>query len=72
MLIVDPVDGTRPAAAGLEGAMVSVAVAELTEAPTMGDVVLAASSEIKSGTVFYRRARPGRHDRRPPRASRCR
>jgi len=52
VLIVDPVDGTRPAAAGLEGAMVSVAVAELNEAPTMGDVVFGCLSEIKSGTTF--------------------
>ncbi|MDO8735523.1 MAG: inositol monophosphatase family protein [Thermoleophilia bacterium] len=52
VLIVDPVDGTRPAAAGLECAMVSVAVAELTEAPTMGDVVFGCLSEIKSGTTF--------------------
>ena len=52
VLIVDPVDGTRPAAAGLEGAMVSVAVAELNEAPTMGDVVFGCLIEIKSGTTF--------------------
>ncbi len=52
VLIIDPVDGTRPAAAGLEGAMVSVAVAELNEAPTMGDVVYGCLAEIKSGTVF--------------------
>jgi len=52
VLIVDPVDGTRPAAAGLECAMVSVAVAELTGAPTMGDVVFGCLSEIKSGTIF--------------------
>lgn len=52
VLIVDPVDGTRPAAAGLECAMVSVAVAELTDAPTMGDVVFGCLSEIKSGATF--------------------
>lgn len=53
VLIVDPVDGTRPAAAGLECAMVSVAVAELKNgAPTMGDVVFGCLSEIKSGTIF--------------------
>ncbi|MHB8160692.1 MAG: inositol monophosphatase family protein [Thermoleophilia bacterium] len=52
VLIVDPVDGTRPAAAGLECAMVSVAVADLTAAPTMGDVVFGCLSEIKSGTIF--------------------
>ncbi len=52
VLIVDPVDGTRPAAAGLEGAMVSVAVAEMSEAPTMGDVVFGCLREIKSGALF--------------------
>ena len=52
VLIVDPVDGTRPAAAGLECAMVSVAVADLADAPTMGDVVFGCLSEIKSGTIF--------------------
>ncbi|MHB8859304.1 MAG: inositol monophosphatase family protein [Thermoleophilia bacterium] len=53
VLIIDPVDGTRPAAAGLEGAMVSVAVAELKNGePTMGDVVFGCLIEIKSGTTF--------------------
>ncbi len=52
ILIVDPVDGTRPAAAGLEGAMVSIAVAELKEKPTMGDVVFGCLREIKSGALF--------------------
>ncbi|MEK7816637.1 MAG: inositol monophosphatase family protein [Actinomycetota bacterium] len=52
ILIIDPVDGTRPAAAGLECAMVSVAVAELKENPTMGDVIFGALREIKSGDLF--------------------
>lgn len=52
VLIVDPVDGTRPAAAGLEGAMVSVAVAEYSDAPTMDDVSFGCLVEIKSGTMF--------------------
>lgn len=52
VLIVDPIDGTRPAAAGLECAMVSVAVAEMKEAPTMGDVIFGSLQEIKSGTRF--------------------
>ncbi len=52
ILIVDPVDGTRPAAAGLEGAMVSIAVAELKQEPTMGDVVFGCLREIKSGCLF--------------------
>ncbi|MBE0428597.1 MAG: hypothetical protein IBX61_01840 [Thermoleophilia bacterium] len=52
VLIVDPVDGTRPAAAGLECAMVSIAVARYTETPTMGDVVFGCLREIKNGTLF--------------------
>lgn len=52
VLIVDPVDGTRPAAAGLEGAMVSIAVALYKREPTMGDVVFGVLQEIKSGTTF--------------------
>ena len=52
ILIIDPVDGTRPAAAGLECAMVSIAVAELTDKPTMGDVVFGCLQEIKSGDLF--------------------
>ena len=52
VLIVDPVDGTRPAAAGLEGAMVSVAVADLKDEPAMGDVSFGCLREIKSGALF--------------------
>lgn len=53
VLIVDPIDGTRPAAAGLEGAMVSVAVADYAkDQPTMGDVIYGVLQEIKSGTTF--------------------
>ncbi len=52
ILIVDPVDGTRPAAAGLEGAMVSIAVAELKSEPAMADVVFGCLREVKSGALF--------------------
>jgi len=52
ILIVDPIDGTRPAAAGLEGACVSVAAVPPSGEPTMGDVVAAVLQEIKSGAVF--------------------
>ena len=52
VLIVDPIDGTRPAAAGLESACVSVAAARPAAAPTMGDVVAAVVQEIKHGDVF--------------------
>jgi myo-inositol-1(or 4)-monophosphatase len=52
VLVVDPIDGTRPAMAGLESACVSVAVAPLDREPAMGDVVLGCIVEIKSGGAF--------------------
>jgi myo-inositol-1(or 4)-monophosphatase len=53
VLIVDPIDGTRPALAGLEAACTSVALAPLGEGePTMGDVVAGCVVEIKSGEWF--------------------
>jgi myo-inositol-1(or 4)-monophosphatase len=52
VLVVDPIDGTRPAMAGLESACVSVAVAPLDEEPTMGDVEVGCIVEIKSGRPF--------------------
>jgi myo-inositol-1(or 4)-monophosphatase len=53
VLIVDPIDGTRPALAGLESACVSIAAAPLDDAePTMADVALGCIVEIKSGAVF--------------------
>jgi myo-inositol-1(or 4)-monophosphatase len=62
VLVVDPIDGTRPAIAGLEAACVSVAVAPRDaqrggasrshSGPTMGDVQTACVVEIKSGRAF--------------------
>jgi myo-inositol-1(or 4)-monophosphatase len=53
VLVVDPIDGTRPALAGLEAACTSVALAPLGEGePTMGDVTEGAVVEIKSGEWF--------------------
>jgi len=54
VLVVDPIDGTRPAMAGLESCCVSVAAAPLgsARAPTMGEVALACVVEIPSGRVF--------------------
>jgi myo-inositol-1(or 4)-monophosphatase len=52
ILIVDPIDGTRPAAAGFETACVSVAAAPPRETPTIGDVVAGVVQEIKSGDLF--------------------
>jgi myo-inositol-1(or 4)-monophosphatase len=52
VLIVDPIDGTRPALAGFEAACVSVAAAPLDEEPTMADVAAGCIVEIKSGATF--------------------
>lgn len=52
VLIVDPIDGTRPAAAGFEAACVSVAAARAAERPVMADVVYGVVVEIKEGGVF--------------------
>jgi myo-inositol-1(or 4)-monophosphatase len=52
VLVVDPIDGTRPALAGLESCCVSVAAAPLDAEPTMGDVSVGCVVEIPSGQVF--------------------
>jgi myo-inositol-1(or 4)-monophosphatase len=52
VLIIDPIDGTRPAMAGFEACVVSVAMADYTARPTLADVNLGCIMEIKSGDVF--------------------
>jgi myo-inositol-1(or 4)-monophosphatase len=52
VLVVDPVDGTRPALAGLESCCVSVAAAPYGEDVAMGDVTVGCIVEIPSGRVF--------------------
>ncbi|MGH2984120.1 MAG: inositol monophosphatase family protein [Solirubrobacterales bacterium] len=52
VLIVDPIDGTRPALAGLESCCVSVAAARLDSEPTMGDVRVGVVIELKGGGTF--------------------
>lgn len=53
VLIVDPIDGTRPAMAGLESACVAVGLAPLGDGrPTMGDLEVGCVVEIKSGDWF--------------------
>jgi myo-inositol-1(or 4)-monophosphatase len=58
ILVVDPIDGTRPAAAGFESCCVSVAVVPPSQDATLGDVQLGIVHEIKSGQRFV--ARRGR------------
>jgi len=53
VLVVDPIDGTRPAMAGLESCCVAVALAPLGDGePTMADVSVGCVVEIKSGDWF--------------------
>jgi myo-inositol-1(or 4)-monophosphatase len=53
VLVIDPIDGTRPAMAGLESACVAVAVAPLGDGePTMADVRVGCVVEIKSGDWY--------------------
>ncbi len=53
VLVVDPIDGTRPALAGLESACVSIAAAPYgTGAPRIGDVEVGCVIEIKSDARF--------------------
>jgi myo-inositol-1(or 4)-monophosphatase len=53
VLVVDPIDGTRPAMAGLESACVAVALAPLGDGdPTMADVSVGCVVEIKSGDWY--------------------
>ena len=72
ILVVDPIDGTRPAAAGLESCCVSVAVVPPREDATLGDVTFGVVHEIKSGDRFSANAAAGRAVSEPtePR-SRC-
>ncbi|MDD3719178.1 MAG: hypothetical protein PHP28_11015 [Actinomycetota bacterium] len=56
VLVVDPIDGTRPAAAGLEACCVSIAVSRYhpthNPSPTHGDVVYGLLREIKNEAWF--------------------
>jgi myo-inositol-1(or 4)-monophosphatase len=53
VLVVDPIDGTRPAMAGLESACVAVALAPLGDGdPVMADVQLGCVVEIKTGDWY--------------------
>jgi myo-inositol-1(or 4)-monophosphatase len=52
VLVVDPIDGTRPAMAGLESCCVSIAAAPLRDDVRMGEVTVGCVVEIPAGTVF--------------------
>jgi myo-inositol-1(or 4)-monophosphatase len=52
LLVVDPIDGTRPALAGLESACVSVALARYGPRPRIGDVQIGCLLELRRPTTF--------------------
>jgi len=52
LLVVDPIDGTRPALAGLESACISVALANYSPQPLMRDVSMGCLMDIKGSRVF--------------------
>ena len=66
VLVVDPIDGTRPAMAGLESACVAVALAPLGDGePTMADVELGCVVEIKTGDWYLAARGEGVRSTRP-------
>jgi len=75
LLVVDPVDGTRPAAAGFEAACVSIAVVPPDPAAVLGDVSFGVVLELRTGRRFVARRgggveiRDGAGRPEPPRRS---
>ena len=69
VLVVDPVDGTRPALAGLESCCVSVAAAPYGDGVSMADVTVGCCVEIPSGRVFLAERGAGLVEGGPPRLS---
>lgn len=59
LYLLDPVDGSRPAAAGFETCCVSVAVAPFGEGLSMADVVYGCVVEVATGAVFEARRGEG-------------
>ena len=61
VLIIDPIDGTRPAIAGFEACVVSVAWANYAPNVTMGDVRFGCIGEIKNDDLFWAARGQGAH-----------
>lgn len=53
LLIVDPIDGTRPLVCGLETAVVSIALCSYSKIATFGTILAGVVLEIKTGDWFY-------------------
>jgi myo-inositol-1(or 4)-monophosphatase len=71
VLVVDPIDGTRPALAGLESCCVSVAAAPLRDRVTMAEVEVGCVVEIPTGVVFLAERGRGLLEGPPARLSRA-
>lgn len=52
MLIIDPIDGTRPSMVGLEGGVVSIAVAPCSRDACLADVLHGCVLELKTDRLF--------------------
>lgn len=52
LLVVDPIDGTRPALAGLECSCISVAMAHCVPQPRIKDVFMGCLMEIRGARIF--------------------
>jgi myo-inositol-1(or 4)-monophosphatase len=61
LLVVDPIDGTRPAAAGLESCCVSVAVVPPSEDARLGDISFGVVHELKTGQRLWAGRAQGAH-----------
>lgn len=59
LLIIDPIDGTRPAFSGFESAVVSIALCPFSDYPTFKDITHAVILELKTGNLFYAEAEKG-------------
>ncbi|MCH9006695.1 hypothetical protein IIA29_01600 [candidate division KSB1 bacterium] len=53
LLVVDPIDGTRPLACGFETAVVSIALCDYSEVATFGSLLAGVIVEIKDGHWHY-------------------
>lgn len=53
LLIVDPIDGTRPLVCGLEMGVVSIAVCGFSQNATFGDILSGIILEIKTGDLYF-------------------
>ena len=52
LLIIDPIDGSRPAMVGLEGAVVSIAVAPYSKEARLSDVTFGCVLELKADRLY--------------------